>query len=508
MKRHLSLRHKLTLLLVGTVSLVLLAVTVVSLFVDLRAIRERITQRYVTLASVVAVQSAAALSIADIDPSSVQEVVSNLAVERPVVLAVLYNRQGTAVAHYQSKKHPGEVRPPLPKELGPRLTDDGFLDVLQEVTLRDGQVIGHLYLRMSLDVLQTEAQRQLQISSGVFVAGVLLAGLLSIVFQRIIANPILNLAELTQRVSREGDYSLRAIKLSQDELGVLCDGFNGMLEQIQRRDAELHHHRQTLEETVERRTAQLQARTEELSRSNTELEQFAYIASHDLQEPLRKVQAFGDMLATQFQPALGTEGQDYLQRMQSAAQRMQVLINDLLKFSRVMTKAQPLVAVNLKLVAEQVLVDLEIRIQQTGGRVELGDLPIVQADELQMRELLQNLIGNSLKYHRPGVAPVVSVQAKLVNSNHGVPGTPLSQPICEITVTDNGIGFEEKYAERIFAPFERLHGREYEGTGMGLAICRKIVERHGGNITAHGIMNQGAVFVVKLPVNHSEGSAQ
>ena len=256
-----------------------------------------------------------------------------------------------------------------------------------------------------------------------------------------------------------------------------------------------------------RRTALLKARTEELGRSNTELEQFAYIASHDLQEPLRKVQAFGDMLTTQFRDVLGADGQDYLQRMQNAAKRMQGLINDLLNFSRVMTKAKPFVAVDLKTVAEQVVGDLESRIQQTGGRVEIGDLPSLDADPLQMQQLLLNLIGNGLKYHRPGVAPLVSVRGQLMNSNDDRPGVISAEPICEITVSDNGVGFDQKYAERIFAPFERLHGREFEGTGMGLAICRKIVERHGGTITAQGTLDQGAVFVAKLPVKHVEGVA-
>ena len=506
MFRHLSIQHKLTLLLVGTVGIVLLAVSAATLVTDLRAIRQRLAERYATLATVVAANSAAALFIADVEPSGAQEVLSEFSVVPTVMFAALYNSNRTEVARYQSQPA-GELLLTLPREVGETYTTDGFLDVVTEVRLKDGTVIGHLYLRVTLELLESEIQRKLIIMVTVFAGALIFALLLSIVLQRLISNPILNLAQLATQVSSEHDYSLRAIKTGDDELGVLCDGFNEMLAEIQSRDAELQVHRLSLEETVARRTAQLQGRTEELSRSNAELEQFAYIASHDLQEPLRKVQAFGDMLTTEFRDVLGAEGQDYLQRMQNAAKRMQVLINDLLNFSRVMTKAKPFVPVNLKLVAEQVMGDLETRLKKSGGRVEIGELPTLDADPIQMQQLLQNLIGNGLKYRRPEAAPVVCVQGRLLSPDHGPPGTMLDQPLCEITVTDNGMGFDQKYAERIFAPFERLHGREVEGTGMGLAICRKIVERHGGTITAQGMPDQGAVFMVRLPVKHGGEAA-
>ncbi len=501
MLRHLSIRHKLTLLLVGTVGIVLVAVLAATLVTDLRSIRERLAGRYSTLAKVVAASSSVALDLADIQPNVAEAVVSDFSVEPTVVFAALYDSNGKDVAHYQSPTL-GNVLPTPPRELGPTYTHDNFLDVVQEVTMKDGQVLGRLYMRVTLDVLNEEIGRKLAIMGTVFAGALVFAVLLSVFLQRLISNPILELAQLATRVSDEHDYSLRANKASNDELGVLCNGFNDMLAEIQSRDAELRIHRLSLEETVARRTEQLRGRTEELTRSNAELEQFAYIASHDLQEPLRKVQAFGDMLGTEFRDILGAEGQDYLQRMQNAAKRMQVLINDLLNFSRVMTKAKPFVSVDLKAIAELVVGDLESRIRHTGGRVEIGDLPTLEADPTQMQQLLQNLIGNGLKYHRQEVAPVVCVQGRLLSPTLGPPGTLPSQPVCEITVTDNGMGFEQKYADRIFAPFERLHGREVEGTGMGLAICRKIVERHGGTITAQGLPNEGAVFVARLPVNH------
>lgn len=507
MFRHLSIRHKLTLLLVGNVGVVLLLFSAATLTTDVRAIRARLADRYSVLAKVIAANSAAALSISDIDPSGAQQVVSDLSIERTILYAALFDAKGIEIARYSSAKL-GDVSLTPPQELGPIYTDDGFLDVVQEVTLKDGGVIGRIYLRATLDVLDSEIQRKVTILGIVFFAALVFAVLLSIVLQRIISNPILRLAQVATRVSSEHDYSIRSLKTSHDELGTLCDGFNAMLAEVQQRDAELRIHRLRLEETVERRTRMLKDRTDELTRSNTELEQFAYISSHDLQEPLRKIQAFGDMLANQFREVLGDEGRDYLLRMQGAAKRMQGLINELLNYSRITTKAQPFVQVNLSDVARLVLTDLETRIQETGGRVELESLPTLEADPLQMRQLLQNLIGNALKYHRKTEPPVVKVQSRLLDpGDKAFPsrGSPIQS--CEIAVEDNGIGFEQKYVDRIFAPFERLHGRsEYEGTGMGLAICRKIAERHGGTITARSVPGQGSVFVVTIPLRQPQGA--
>jgi PAS domain S-box-containing protein len=247
----------------------------------------------------------------------------------------------------------------------------------------------------------------------------------------------------------------------------------------------------------ERKRTEEEARSalKRLELSNRELEDFAYVASHDLQEPLRKIQAFGDLLKSKHAAALPDQARDYIERMQSAARRMQVLINDLLTFSRVTTKAQPFAPVDLAVVAHDVARDLEVRAHETGGHIEIGSLPVIDADPMQMRQLLQNLAGNSLKFHRPGTPPVVTID-----------GTLDGDQWCHIRVTDNGIGFDEKYADRVFTMFERLHGRgQYEGTGIGLAICRRIAERHGGNIIAHSVPGQGTTFEVTLPVRHGNG---
>jgi signal transduction histidine kinase len=239
---------------------------------------------------------------------------------------------------------------------------------------------------------------------------------------------------------------------------------------------------------------------EKLQSSNRELEDFAYIASHDLQEPLRKIIAFTDRLRVKYGENLDATAIDYMDRVQHAARRMQALINDLLTLSRVTTRGQPFVPISLHDVVSEVLVDMETVIEQRQGVVEVGELPTVEADPSQMRQLFQNLISNALKFHQPEQLPVVRIH------NMDTVSDVLGGTFHQIVVEDNGIGFDAKYGDRIFQPFQRLHGRDsqYEGTGMGLAICRKIVERHNGEINACSEVKAGAKFVISLPLKQVE----
>jgi two-component system, LuxR family, sensor kinase FixL len=244
----------------------------------------------------------------------------------------------------------------------------------------------------------------------------------------------------------------------------------------------------------------LKAFAAQLARSNRELQDFASVAAHDLQEPLRKIQAFADRLRDKCEADLSDEGKRYLERIENAATRMRRLINDLLAFSRVTSRGRPFEMVSLNDVANEVVQDLEAQIDSVGGRVVIAELPEIDADRTQIGQLLQNLIGNGLKFHAE-TAPVVKVSARLLTgrSSPGVRDRGRGA-WCEISVKDNGIGFDEKYLDRIFTLFQKLHGRdEYEGTGVGLAICRRIAERHSGTITARSKPGQGAEFIVTLP---------
>lgn len=249
---------------------------------------------------------------------------------------------------------------------------------------------------------------------------------------------------------------------------------------------------------------QLKQYTLELQRSNEDLEQFAYIASHDLQEPLRKIRAFGDRVSTKFHTQLDITGKDYIARMMSAAARMQLLIEDLLTFSRVSKNLEAFEKLNMSKLIDEVVDDLDAQVRREDGTVRVGKLPSLNGDRAQIKRLFQNLVSNGLKFHKAGEKPLVEIDGQMmrgvqVYEQYG--RSAADREYATITIKDNGIGFDEKYGDKIFNIFQRLHGRtEYEGTGIGLSICRKIVINHRGFILARSEANIGSEFIVILPV--------
>ena len=272
--------------------------------------------------------------------------------------------------------------------------------------------------------------------------------------------------EVATRSVGANQLGVRAPILYPDEIGKLTDSFNRMI--------------RNLEETTVSRNL--------LEEKNKELEQFTYIASHDLQEPLRKISAYGDVLVEDYAARLDEGGKEHIQIMQNAAARMQQLIESLLTYSRVMRRQEPFERIDLNGLLKEVCSDLEVAIRESGATIAFDALPVIHGDPLQMRQLFQNLIGNAIKFSRKGVPPQIKIDSR-----------PLDDRLTEIKVADNGIGFETKYIEKIFLPFHRLHTRdEYKGTGIGLAICKKVVERHGGSITAESRLGLGTTFVIQL----------
>lgn len=264
---------------------------------------------------------------------------------------------------------------------------------------------------------------------------------------------------------------------------------------------ELAQANEKLEEKVGVRTQALLQYSEELQRSNRELEEFAFVASHDLQEPLRKIRAFGDRLQQKCGNELGEAGTGYVARMQAASERMSTLIDDLLSFSRVTTKQRPFVSVDLNEVMRRVLDDLDFAIEEQNAQVHIDPLSVIDADASQIAQVFTNLIVNSLKFHQKDDRPRVTVTCE---TNVAAPVADDVRIWCCLRFADQGIGFETQYAERVFSLFQRLHGRdEYSGTGIGLALCRKIVERHGGMITAQSEPGAGAVFTIYLPMTQA-----
>jgi len=270
------------------------------------------------------------------------------------------------------------------------------------------------------------------------------------------------------------------------------------------------------EDITERKEAEEKVRrfNSRLEQHNRELQDFVYVASHDLQEPLRKVQAFSDRLRSRCAEQLSPQGRDYLDRVQDAARRMQTLLEDLLTYSRVTTRANPFVTVDLNEIVRDVTAEMEEQMEKVQARVEAEPLPKIDADAMQMRQLVQQLLSNALKFRRPDEPPRVKIHSRIVTSPkaEGLERLPIQDfslnarnPHCLLFVEDNGIGFEEKYVDRIFVVFQRLHGRgTYEGTGVGLAICRKIALRHNGEITATSQPGKGSTFILLLPIKQTK----
>jgi signal transduction histidine kinase len=362
------------------------------------------------------------------------------------------------------------------------LTREAFDRLTTNLTAKGQEMVNHAFL-----LIQESNKDIASVKRGsivlVMVALLFIIGA-SILLSLLVGRRILidlSLLEQGSEVVAQGNLDHRVEIRKEDEIGGLAKAFNEMTRRLDASAQEKENY------------------SLKLAQSNRELEDFAFVASHDLQEPLRKIQTFGGRLKEKHGASLGEGGRDYVDRMQNAAIRMQDLLQDLLSYSRVTTRPEPFAPVALTSLVGEAVSDLTVRLEQTGGRVEVGDLPVVESSPSQIRQLFQNLLNNSLKY-RSEKTPVIRVSAKPAPDPAGGKD-PSGGRRVEILVEDNGIGFDEKYLDRIFQPFQRLHGRrEYEGTGMGLAICRKIVERHGGTITARSAPDKGATFIITLPV--------
>ncbi len=260
------------------------------------------------------------------------------------------------------------------------------------------------------------------------------------------------------------------------------------------RDAELKRLNETLEQRVRLRTAELTRVNEELRRRNQDLQDFAILASHDLQEPLRKITSFADLLRDDFGDQINEQATFYVERMQSNAAWMSHLLSDVHQYSRVSMQERVFRRVDLNEIATAVARDMELQIKDAGATLKIHRLPVIECDQTQIRQLLWNLVSNALKFRRTNVPPVIEIEATLEPPADVKKGLEM----CRLVVRDNGIGLDEKYADRIFQPFQRLHRTEYPGSGIGLAICRRIAESHHGTIDVHSHPGSGSEFVVTL----------
>ncbi len=468
--RDKPIRQQLMAILLLTSGVVLVLTCAAFLAYEFVTFRQTTLKNLSTLGAIIAANSTASLAFQN--EGDAREILSALRAEPHVVAAALYDKDGKLFARYPADL-PVAAFPAAPDRDGYRFEHShlvGFAPVAQASNPR----LGTLYLQSDLTAVYGTLRLAGAIAALVMAVSLLVAYLLSATLQGTISRPILALAETAKSVSDRSDYSVRAPKLGGDELGLLTDAFNQMLSRIEDQDRARGH------------------LITELEHSNRELEQFAYVASHDLQEPLRMVSSYTELLERRYGDKLDDKAREFIGYAVDGAVRMQRLINDLLEFSRVSTRGKALQPVDVTRVLGTVRANLSVAIQDAGALVTNDALPTVMADETQLVQLLQNLIGNAIKF-RGRERPHVHVGAQATATEW------------VFAVRDNGIGIAPEYFERIFVIFQRLHARdEYPGTGIGLAVCRRILDRHGGRIWVESEPGRGSTFYFALPARNGE----
>jgi signal transduction histidine kinase len=500
--RDLPIRRKLTLAITFTSAVALLMLSGTLLIRDVIRFRQDLGEDLRTLAAIVADNSTAALSFEDAE--SAEEMLAALSAKPHVTAAALYTANGRLFAAY-SPEGTGEAIPDSPGEDGYRQTRE-TAEVTRAVEL-EGRRIGSIFVRSSLTELYSRLRARAITVGLVLLASWLLTLLLSSWLRRLVADPLLDLTATARAVSARQDYSLRARSIGRDEIGLLVTAFNDMLSQIERRDAALLQATGTLEMRVAERTAQLEQelserhraerelerRNEELQHTNRELDDFAYIASHDLKEPLRGIHNYSRFLLEDHGDRLDAEGREKLETLSRLSRRMEQIIDSLLHYSRLGRTEPVLGPVDTQALVEEVLETLAISVHEHGAEVRVpGPLPAVRGDRVLLGEVFANLITNAMKYNDK---PNKQVEIGLADAH------PRSAPDERVLyVRDNGIGIPERHIEGVFRIFKRLHARDAfgGGSGAGLTIVRKIIERQGGRIWIESAPGEGTTVFFTL----------
>ena len=602
-----------------TCGVVLSLMCVVYMILEYASFRRTAKTNLSTLSAVIAANSSGALAFDS--PEDAKEILNALAAEESIIIASLYDNEGNLFAYYPADTTANV----FPKARNTRYYwfEKGYLLGFEPVSQK-AEKLGMLYIKSDLREMYKQLGFYGLIGIALIMVSLLVAYLLSKILQQAISKPILALEQTAKSISEKHDYSVRASKSGNDEVGALTDAFNQMLTQIQQQNSEIMSFNQTLEHKVNERTSELQEQKEfvetiinssvdlvvvfdkelnyimvnnrisdyfgkskeemvgrnmlelfpqtefsrmypnlqralkgeytheqdyksdllnknfetyfiplkdkrdqvygvlmiahditniiesreklekvnsELLKSNRDLEQFAYVASHDLQEPLRKIQTFtqlmGDNLDNQAQL------KKYHDKISQSSGRMKQLIQDMLNFSRISNSEEAFVDTDLNDILENLIIDFELLLREKEAVIHYPHLPTIQGIPLQLSQLFANIINNSLKYTE--LKPVIDITCKVLTENE-LRDYPKLQPdktYFMMEFIDNGIGFEAQYSEQIFAIFQRLHGKQtYSGTGIGLALCTKIVENHHGIIFAKGEPNKGATFTIILPDRH------
>lgn len=470
MLRNTPIRQKLVLVNLLVSGAVLLLTCLSFATYEIVTLRKSMVEGLLTRSDIISANCTASLAFQN--ASDAADVLSALKTDPQVIAACIYDTAGHVFAQFPTNALAGTF-PALPRGTGFFFKPSSL--VVYRPIIQDNIPLGTVYIESNLSPLTRRYHAYSALALAIVVCSVLLAYLMSRGLQKQISQPILALAETAKAVSRDRDFSVRAKKISDDEVGALTDAFNEML-------AEIHKLNSTLESRVHERTAQLEA-------VNKELEAFSYSVSHDLRAPLRHIDGFVDMLRKSTQETISATGQRYLDIISGAAKRMGALIDDLLVFSRMGRSEMRRANINMdQLVAESIS---EMAQDLKGRSIEwdIAPLPEVNGDRAMIKQVWVNLISNAVKYSRDRSPAKIIIRSRETSPRE-----------IEFSVKDNGAGFDMQYAGKLFGVFQRLHlNEEFEGTGIGLANVRRIILRHGGKTWAEGKINEGAAFYFTLP---------
>ena len=473
----IPIRRKLALVILITSSAVLLLAGTALIIYEFVAYKQILIEHVATAAQIAAEHSSAALAFPDQKAAS--ETLRSLRLE--VREACLYDKEGRIFARYPASSRAFPNRVPAKGSYVERNNIVVVLPVKEK-----GAFLGTLYVRSDFaavyERISVFAGVVLLIVLGSFVVTVAMSS----IFQKRISEPILELARMAHLISDKKDYSVRAPKLTGDELGTLTDAFNDMLSQIQQRDLEIRRLNTDLEQRVE-------SRTEELLSTNKELEAFTYSVAHDLRAPLRHIDGYVQILLHEFASQLPADGQMYAARIAEGARNMGQLVDDLLNLARVGRQELNCQVTALQPIVNEVIASFRAETTERHIEWRVGELPFVDCDAGLMKQVFTNLLSNAIKYTRPRAQPIIEIGQTQINNEQA------------IFVRDNGVGFSMKYANKLFGVFQRLHRAEdFEGTGVGLATVDRIIRKHGGKVWAEAELDKGATFYFVLDKSQKE----
>jgi signal transduction histidine kinase len=477
--KNISIKNKLILIQLVTAFVAVLICCVLFVFNDVKSFNKSLVNNKYSIAEIVGVNAVAPLLFNDKDAATVM--LMNLKSNPSILNAAIFDKEGNKFAVYDRFDTPFLFPPPDNSQFQEAVYM-GQKVLISYKIMQGPEFVGTVKLRSELTAYDEILINYIKVAASVLVGALLIAFIISTFFQQLITSRLLLLVYKTKEISSTGNYSNRLYDGGTDEIGVLSKEFNNMLDQIQKMQNSLKEINVDLEKRVQERTAKLE-------RSNQELEQFAYVASHDLQEPLRTISNFVSLLEKKYPANAEDDHYRYFQFVIKATAKMQNLIRDLLEISRVGRNVS-YAEVDCNKILLDVLAEMEVSVKENKAIIHFSGLPFMIASEIELKRIFQNLISNALKFKKKDKMPEINIRA---HDN-------FDEYVFE--VEDNGIGIEEEYTSKIFNIFQRLHSTaEYPGTGIGLATCKKIAALHNGRIWVESKLGKGTTFYFTISKN-------